>query len=126
MLEFGFRDVVIFFIISSTCIAFVAAWIIKSESKRRSVKTEINKLKSQLEKYEHEHFMLMETQGEAVSSSKDASGLKAQAGAGNNKVVEQLMEQNSFLTEENKRLTDELTEAKNSLEEIYKTLVDKG
>ena len=97
-----------FFVITGVSLIFVATWVMKSESTRAVLKNELKRLKSQIGSCERERFMLAEklTDLEAAPPSSDFEVVKT-------------------LERENERLKSELDEAKGSLEEIYKALVEK-
>lgn len=104
----------------------VITWIIKAEANRNFFRSEVGRLKSQLEASEREKIMMVEEMqafkenaGAPVNSvpSGEADPGKAVIG----KMVERVAE----LEKENGRLTKELGEAKSSLEEVYKALCSK-
>lgn len=129
MLELGMNDVMIFFVTVGICLSFVIIWIMKAESRRNIFKDEITRLKSRIEASDREKFVLSEkidsleknqfVQAEETSGD-EKSGLKKNA-----VLLIQALKQNEELGKENKKLKLELDEAKMSMEEIYKALVEK-
>ena len=104
MLELGVINIAVFCALVGTSLAFVIAWIIKSEAKINVCKKEIIKLKTELASSEREKFAIAEK-------------LVAAEGAGTG---------SEDLAGENIRLKNELAEAKSSLEEVYKALLSQS
>ena len=100
MLELGAASITLFFAMFGICLAFVIAWILKSESRINICKAEIKKLAEKAASSERESFML----------SEELEELRADS--------------DTTLKEENERLKAELGEAKGSLEEIYKVALE--
>lgn len=120
---FNLSDVLTFFMTIGIALIFVAIWTVASERKRKILKDEVKKLRSQIESYEREKFILLEKIDilENTQSSPDQN-----AWAGNSAELERRIEEErekiSVLQAENNKLKKELTEAKSSLEEVYKAL----
>lgn len=100
MLELGATSIMLFFVMLGMCLAFVIAWILKSESRINACKAEIKKLAEKSASSERENFML----------SEELEQLKA--------------DPNAAMEKENERLKAELDEAKSSLEEIYNVALE--
>ncbi|MFA5144291.1 MAG: hypothetical protein WC522_09060 [Candidatus Omnitrophota bacterium] len=105
MLDSGLANITMFFVIIGISLIFVVAWIIKSEARINACKDEARKLKNDLEASERERFVLSEKIANAVAMSVPVDDGAIVA-----------------LKEENKRLKKELSEARSSLEEVYKAL----
>ncbi len=103
MLDSGLANVTMFFVIIGIALIFVVTWILKSEARINVCKDEIKKLKTDLDSSERERFVLTEK----------IANLEAAPVANN---------ANEAVEEENRKLKRELTEAKASLEEVYKAL----
>jgi len=86
-------------------LVFVIIWIVKSESRVSICKTEITRLNNKISSLEYEKFNVVPAQ---TSSDSDAA--------------KPLLVKNEVLKDENKKLRSELSEAKKSLEEVYKAL----
>ena len=117
-------DVISFSIIIGACLFFIALWIMKADSKRDVLKEEVIRLKNKAEAYERENIMLKErvespaaAQGSSIGA--DSKGLQQSSG-----LLMQSMKQIEDLEKENRRLKSELDDAKGSLEEIYKAIVE--
>jgi len=130
MLGFSLGEVVILFFAIAICLGLVIAWMLKSETSRTAYRSELKKLKAHLDGAEREKELLREEmqslQGYAVASeSADA----AAGGEGGKKagpstmVLKKMVEKNESLEKEIAALKKELGEAKSSLEEVYKALV---
>ena len=100
MLELGVTSIMLFFVMFGICLAFVIAWILKSESRINACKAEIKKLAEKAASSERENFMLSE-ELEQLRAGSDIA-----------------------LEKENEQLKIELDEAKSSLEEIYKVALE--
>jgi len=117
MLEIGLVNIAAFFVIIGVCLIFIAAWIIKSESRMNICKEEIGRLKNQTAGLEREKSGLLEK----LSSQEIAPAESANSG-GSNRELKEALNRNESLEAENKKLKRELSEAKKSLEEVYKAL----
>jgi len=117
MPEIGLINIAAFFVIIGVCLIFIAAWIIKSESRTNICKEEISRLKNQAASLDREKSGLLEK----LSSREIASAESADSGNSNRETKEAL-KKNESLEAENKKLKRELSEAKKSLEEVYKAL----
>jgi len=101
----------------------VVAWIIKAEMNRNFFRAEIRKLKSRLESAEREKVVMIEK----MDALRDASGRvgfaqgPGDAGPGNT-AIGKVMERTEKLEKDNEKLRRELSEARSSLEEVYKAL----
>jgi septal ring factor EnvC (AmiA/AmiB activator) len=93
-----------FFVIIGISLIFVVTWILKSENRINACKDEMKKLKTDLDSSERERFVLSEKIAN-LKASGDSSGPAIES-----------------LKEENRKLKKELSEAKSSLEEVYKAL----
>ena len=131
MLGFGLGEVVILFFAIAICLGLVIAWMLKSETSRTAYRSELKKLKAHLDNAGREKALLLEEMqnlqdNTAASESADAS---AAGGEGPKKtgpstmVLKKMVEKNESLEKEIAALKKELGEAKSSLEEVYKALV---
>jgi len=102
MLEFGMTNLMIFFGAILAGLVFVIAWIVNSELRINACRKEIARLKSQFSSIERENFLLAE---EASSRGKGP--------------------RKDEFERENEKLRGELSEAKSSLEEVYKALLSQ-
>ena len=117
MLEIGLINIAAFFVIIGVCLIFIAAWIIKSESRINICREEIARLKNQVAGLEREKSGLLEklsSQEIAPSGSADSPSSDLE--------LKEALDRNELLEAENKKLKRELSEAKKSLEEVYKAL----
>jgi predicted RNase H-like nuclease (RuvC/YqgF family) len=108
MIGTGFTGLIVFVSLVGACLLFVIAWIIKSEAKIGVCKSEIQRLKGELTMNERERFALIEKLGADDAGSDDDFRPKGE------------------LESENERLKKELSEAKSSLEEVYKALLSQN
>lgn len=99
----------------------VIAWIIRSETSRNLSKIEIQRLKARISDLEHEKFMIIEEMNASGGVSATAAG-SPDSDAGS-KVIAKMAARVEELEKENARLKKELNEARSSLEEVYKALV---
>lgn len=125
MLDLGLANVTMFFMIIGISIIFVIAWMIKSESKINLGREEMKRLKGQVEAVEREKFALMEKIA-SIQNSPD-KGRTPTMVLGQNAAtlelrIQETTKKNRILEDENKKLKEELSEAKSSLEEVYKAL----
>jgi len=128
MLGFGLGEIVILFFAIAICLGLVIAWILKSETSRAAYRNELKKLKAHLDSAGREKELLREEiqnlQGYAVASeSADASGEGGKKAGPSTMVLKKMIEKNESLEKEITALRKELGEAKSSLEEVYKALV---
>ncbi len=123
MFDSGLANVTMFFVIIGISLIFVITWIMKSESRVNVCKDEIRKLKADLDSSERERFVLAEKVANTdtmkfadgvMPQDKDISKLEGK--------LEDALAKNAALKDENKKLKKELSEAKASLEEVYKAL----
>jgi len=121
MLESGIANLTMFFVIVGMCLIFVAMWIIKSETRLRSARSEVERLKAQNETSERENFTLSEK-----VESMEGVWLETSPDAPSEDLLQEMYRQNQDLGNENKKLREELDEAKNSLEEVFKALSSQG
>ncbi|MCX5686212.1 MAG: hypothetical protein NTW09_01930 [Candidatus Omnitrophica bacterium] len=117
MLEIGLINIAAFFVIIGVCLIFIAAWIIKSESRINICKEEIARLKNQAASLEREKSGLVEK-----LSSQEIAPAESAVFPGSNLETREALNRNESLEAENKKLKLELSEAKKSLEEVYKAL----
>ena len=108
MLDLGLANITMFFVIVGICLIFIITWVLKSEARMNVCKDEIKKLKGDLDSSERERFVL----------SEKIANLEAARPA--NEFIP--LADNGALKEENDKLKKELSEAKASLEEVYKAL----
>lgn len=113
MPDFGASNLIIFFTAATISLFFVIAWIIKSEVKINFCKKEIAKLRARLDSSEREKFAI----AEKLSAIEIASG-----GA----IPDDMIKRYEDLEKENIKIRAELSEAKGSLEEVYKAIVSQG
>lgn len=128
MLGFGLGEIITLFFAIAICLGLVIAWILSSESSRRSFRGEIKKLKAQLDNAQREKVILAEEMESfrdyAVSAgSAEASGDGSKKAGPNTMVLKKMVEKNEALEKEIAALKKELGDAKSSLEEVYKALV---
>jgi predicted AAA+ superfamily ATPase len=127
MLGFGIGEVISFFVIVAACLGVVIAWVVRSEANRKLVRSEMKRLRSQVENSEREKFMLLEEMESLkdLALSSDAEGPGAEKSGGSKVLVKKLMDKNESLEEENARLKADLKETRGSLEEVYKALCEQ-
>lgn len=128
MLGFSLGEIVILFFAIAICLGLVIAWILRSEASRSAYRSELKKLKAHLDNLEHEKTLLLEEMEDlkdyaVASESADASGEGARKAGPNKMVLKKMVEKNEALEKEIAALRKELGEAKSSLEEVYKALV---
>lgn len=124
MLDSGLANVTMFFVIIGICLIFIITWILKSEARVNVFKDEIKKLKNDLDASDRERFVLSEKianldamprmANEVTPQDKDVTELE--------KSLNEALQKGDTLKDENKKLKKELSEAKASLEEVYKAL----
>ncbi len=108
MFDSSLATITMFFVVIGVCLIFIITWIIKSEARINVCKNEIKKLKGDLDTSERERFVLAEKIANFETASPAADP--------------HAEEEISALKEENGSLRKELSEAKASLEEVYKAL----
>lgn len=118
MLETGLANVTMFFLMAGICLAFVMIWIVKSESRIKICKQEIKKLKAEIDSSQSEKFVLAEKISALENIEVRAAPLAERA-------PEELIKKNDALEAENKRLKNELADAKKSVEEVYDALASR-
>lgn len=118
MFELGIMNFMMFFVVIAIGLIFVLAWIVKSEMRINTAKSEIAKLSGELEAQEREKFNLKER----IETLQNMQNTLEQ-GPGE---TDELRRKNEALEEENNRLKNELGEARTSLEEVYKALSSQG
>jgi len=139
----GITNIMMFFVIVGVAVIFIAAWIIKSETRVNLAKEHIKTLRERLESGERERYMLSEKMSELESlpsapsveppaQAKEEPEIKGKdKGVSKKKLEEALKERDAakkekdMLGEENEKLRFELEEAKSSLAEVYKALCEK-
>lgn len=117
MPEVGLVNIAAFFVIIGVGLIFIAAWIIKSESRINICKEEIGRLRNQTASMEREKSGLLEklsSQGIVPTDLADSGD--------SGRDLKDVLKKNESLEAENKKLKRELSEAKKSLEEVYKAL----
>lgn len=117
MPEIGLINIATFFVIIGACLIFVAAWIIKSESRINICKEEISRLKNQTVSLDREKSGLLEKLSSQETAPIGPSGYQS-----SNRELKEAHKNNESLEAENKKLKRELSEAKKSLEEVYRAL----
>jgi len=117
MLGIGLINIAMFFVIIGVCLIFIAAWIIKSESRMNICKEEIKRLKDQIASLDREKSGLLEK-----LSSQEAAPIGIADFESRDLELKEALNRNESLEAENKKLKRELNEAKKSLEEVYKAL----
>lgn len=113
MSDLGLSNLTIFFTAAVLCLFFVITWIIKSELKIKSCKKELMKLMSRLDSSEREKFAIAEK-------------LSAVEIAADGMISDDVIKKCEELEKENIKLKSDLSEAKSSLEEVYKAIVAQG
>ncbi|MCX5678986.1 MAG: hypothetical protein NTY76_07800 [Candidatus Omnitrophica bacterium] len=104
----------------------VIAWIIKAEISRNFFRLEVKKLRSQLESSDREKVVMIEE----MQAFKESAGAPVNTGTPSDAdpgkmMIGKMVERTGELEKENERLKKELSEAKSSLEEVYKALCSK-
>jgi hypothetical protein len=129
MLAVGSLDIALFLLATATAFVLVTLWILKSDQGKDIYRSEIKKLKSQIEDSEREKYLLAEEVDTLKSAEFAPSGSEASAVApkpeGSEKLVKTIIAKNETLEQENAKLKVELAEAKSSLEEVYKALCEQ-
>ncbi len=100
----------------------VIAWIIKAEISRNVFKTEIKKLKGALDGAGREKFIMLE-QMHAAGAPASGSEQGLSDPEDGKIVIAKMAKKAEELENDNARLKQELNEARSSLEEVYKALV---
>ena len=123
MLDSGLANVTMFFVIIGVCLIFIVTWIIKSEARVNVFKDEIKKLKGDIDSSERERFVLSEKIAN-LESARPMDGFAPQDKdtAELEKRLSEALQKADALKDENKKFKKELSEAKASLEEVYKAL----
>lgn len=119
MFGLGTGTGIIFFEVVGVCLVLVIIWIIKSEKRREIYGSEIVRLKRQLEAQERERSMLVDRLEDADGTIQE---MEESAPAQMKEQVEGMSARLKDLEGENERLCEELTEAKESLEEVYRAV----
>jgi hypothetical protein len=133
MLGSAISNILMFFMIVTAAVIFVAVWIMKSEARINAARAQLKALRSRLEAGERERYML----AERLSSEKEAAllppeaqpakedALKPKAKGAAKKELEEALKAKAAVEEENIKLKSELAEATASLTEVYKALCEK-
>ncbi len=108
MFEFGIGSIVAVFEILGAIIIFVIIWILKSEKRREIYKTEMVKLSRQVESQEREKSILLDRLEDSESLAQELETAEPS--------------RLKDLKNENRKLYEELAEAKESLEEVFKAV----
>lgn len=124
----GSEIMLIIFLVLGTGLAFVIVWIMKSEKAREIYENEIRRMKRRFESKEREISMLidkLEVSELALNDLEDSGRIKSlgeteQETAGG--IVIDMKNRLSELEGENDKLGTELTEARDSLEEVYNAM----
>jgi hypothetical protein len=116
-------DVLTFFLFIAMAVIFVAVWMIDSERRRNILKTELKKLRSQIDSHEREKFILLEKISilENTQAQPEQNGWAVNAAESEHQLQE-ARAMIELLEADNARMKKELSEAKGSLEEVYKAL----
>ena len=128
----GTGNVMIFFTALGICLAFVIAWILRSEKTRIILKGETERLKERLESGERERSVLSERFEDSQSSVREleeSSKLQLPQGEADEaarKLVNEMADRVKGLEGENESLKAELGAAKDSLEEVYRAVHEEG
>ena len=132
MLGFSLGEIVTLLFAIAICLGLVIAWIVRSEARRAISRDEIRKLRTRLGKAERERIMLLEDMEQlkeyaiaAETSEGAASDEGSRKAAPNKMVLKKMVEKNDSLEKEIAALKTELEQAKSSLEEVYKALVEQ-
>lgn len=125
MLESGIAGMTMLFAVIGICVIFVAAWILKAENRIKSSRADLNRMRSRIESAGRERAMLMDAL-DSMEKGQTQDASQAPKSRSQITVLQQMMEQNAELERENRKMKSELDEAKASLEEIYKAVVEKG
>jgi hypothetical protein len=131
MLESGISNIAMFFVIVGAAVIFVAAWVVKSETRVNAARGQIKSLKLRLEAGERERYMLAERIAAAEDSarvpqeSSPAKESSQKEKTVSRKKYEEVVAAKEALADENKKLKTELAEATASLAEVYKALCEK-
>ena len=124
MAGFGAGELIWLVVAVILALGVVITWIMKAESSRKVFRTEVSRLKSQLDELEREKIAM----ADEVESFKNAMGSSAAASGGSgagSAVAAKMAEKIGQLERERESLKKELSEARSSLEEVYKALCSK-
>lgn len=124
----GSEMLLIVFLVLGIGLAFIIVWIMKSEKAREIYENEIRRMKRQFESKEREISMLidkLEVSELALNDFEDSGRIKSfneteHETAGG--IVIDMKNRLSELEGENDKLGTELTEARDSLEEVYNAM----
>jgi hypothetical protein len=129
MVAFGSLDIALFLLATATAFVLVTLWILKSDQGKDVYRSEIKKLKSQIEDSEREKYLLAEEvdtlKNTEFAPAVSETAVVAAKPEGSEKLVKTIIAKNEALEEENAKLKGELAEAKSSLEEVYKALCEQ-
>ena len=124
----GTEMMVVIFMVLGIGLAFVIAWIMRSEKVRGIYEHEMRKMKRQFESKNREILMLADKLEASELTLKEIEGLERFKSSGDTEqgiaddVVEDMRSQLKELEGENEKISTELTEARDSLEEVYKAM----
>lgn len=121
----GLMEIVPFFVATAICLGLVIMWMVSSESKRNICKAEIIKLKTQVDVLEKEKMAIIDSAsgGQGTPAGRDpADEVRI---AEDEAMILELKSKNEALEGEIVSLRAEVAEAKSSLEEVYKALVEQ-
>ena len=131
MFELGVGSILMIFMVLGICIAFVVTWILKSERTREIYEDEMRRLKRQAESKEREISMLadkLEDSQVTIKELEEAPHPQAAHSEVHGVTEDVVRDMTSHLKElenENKKLSDELAEARESLEEVFQTVYEE-
>lgn len=125
MSGFGIGELIWLIVAGFLGVGIVIAWIIKSEASRNFFKTEMRKLKAQLDAVSREKMMLLDEMNQMGASAGALAGSPADSAETHSAMIAQMIERTDQLEKENAKLIKELNEARSSLEEVYKALCSK-
>jgi len=112
------------------CIAFVITWILKSETSRIKTEQEWEKLKNEFERIETQKALLEDRLEDSVNVMKEMEESDtyghSQTDESTQETIREMTEHLREIEEENQKLRSELSEASDSLEEIYKAVYEDG
>lgn len=127
----GTEMMLVIFMILGIGLVFVIVWIVRSEKVREVYETEMRRMKRQFASKEREIWMLIDKLEVSELTRKeleDFERIKSLGETGQeitDDVVEDMKNRLKELESENEKIDTELTEARDSLEEVYKAMCDE-
>lgn len=124
----GTEMMLVIFMVLGIGLAFVIAWIMKSEKVREVYENEMRKMKRQSESKEREILILadkLEVSEFTLQEIEDFNRIKNLGETGpeiSDDVVKDMKNRLKELEDENEKIDTELTEARDSLEEVYNAM----